>query len=118
MLKRIFANGTFSQVNIYSPDGLPHGYYARLLIAILTTQVRQNTCNEFRIAKSISALYKRCTGRNMGGGNQAIFESVLEKIFTLSVYQHENIKVKSIELDTRMSLLITEHSCIKKIMGK
>lgn len=117
-VKEKLSNGTFSQVIIYSPDGLPHGYYARLLIAILTTQVRKNTYNEFRLAKSISALYKRCTGRNMGGGNQAIFESVLEKIFTLSVYQHENINAQPIEFDIRNSFLITERSCIKKNNGK
>ena len=113
-VKEKLSNGMFSQVIIYSPDGLTHGYYARLLIVILTTQVRKNTCNEFRLEKSISALYKRCTGRNMGGGSQAILESVLEKIYTLSVYQHENIKAKFAGLDIRKSLLITEHLCIKK----
>ena len=116
--KEITYSNQFSQVTLYSPEGLPHGHYARLLIAFLTTIVRNQRPGEVKVARSISDLFSACTGKRMGGDNQKAFELVLEKVFTLCIHRREYIKSTEDEFDIRKSALISDYCCIRKNNGK
>lgn len=75
--------GKYKTVMLSSPQILPHGHYARLIIAHLTTQVsRRPELPSYVIAKSVSELFQQITGQDsISGGTYANFLLSLERVF-------------------------------------
>lgn len=80
--------GRYRKVSLNSLQLLPHGHYARLIIAYLTTRVLSRPdlpCLE--VATSVSHLFKVVTGQTISGGTYTNFlknlERVLETTFTV-----------------------------------
>ena len=75
--------GKYKTVMLSSPQILPHGHYARLIIAHLTTQIsRRPELPSYVIAKSVSDLSQQVTGQDsISGGTYANFLLSLERVF-------------------------------------
>ncbi len=75
--------GKYKTVTLSSPQILPHGHYARLIIAHLTTQIsRRPELPSYVIAKSVSDLFQQITGQDsISGGTYANFLTSLERVF-------------------------------------
>jgi len=75
--------GKYQTIMLSSPQPLPHGHYARLIIAYLTTQIcRRPELPSHTIAHSVSELFKIVTGQNqISGGTYAHFLNALERVF-------------------------------------
>ena len=75
--------GKYKTVMLSSPQILPHGHYARLIIAHLTTQIsRRPELPCYVIAKSVSDLSQQVTGQDsISGGTYANFLLSLERVF-------------------------------------
>lgn len=75
--------GKYKTVMLSSPKILPHGHYARLIIAHLTTQItRRPELPSYIIASSVSDLFQQITGQNsISGGTYANFLRSLERVF-------------------------------------
>ena len=91
--------GKYKAVMLSSPQILPHGHYARLIIAHLTTQVsRRPELPSYVIAKSVSDLFKQITGQDcISGGTYANFLLSLERVFdtTFTVVSTNNSEDKT-----------------------
>lgn len=75
--------GRYHTVILTSASSLPHGHYARLIIAYLTTQIVRNPERpSYIIAHSVSDLFKQVTGQpQISGGTYANFLTTLERTF-------------------------------------
>ena len=91
--------GKYKTVMLSSPQILPHGHYARLIIAHLTTQIsRRPELPSYVIAKSVSDLFQQITGQDcISGGTYANFLLSLERVFdtTFTVVSTNNSEDKT-----------------------
>lgn len=91
--------GKYKTVMLSSPQILPHGHYARLIIAYLTTQIiRRPELPSYVIAKSVSDLFQQITGQDsISGGTYANFLLSLERVFdtTFAVVSTNNSEDKT-----------------------
>ncbi|WP_166421787.1 replication protein RepA [Pseudoalteromonas sp. Z1A8] len=91
--------GKYKTVMLSSPQILPYGHYARLIIAHLTTQIRRRPeLPSYVIAKSVSDLFQQITGQDcISGGTYANFLLSLERVFdtTFTVVSTNNSEDKT-----------------------
>lgn len=85
-LTEVTGYGKYSTVILKSIRPLPHGHYARLIIAYLTTELlRRPERPSHVIANSVSDLFKKVTGQEeISGGTYANFMIALERVFDIS----------------------------------
>lgn len=78
--------GKYATVILKSSKPLPHGHYARLIIAYLTTEIaRRSELPSHVIANSVSDLFKQVTGqKEISGGTYANFMLALERVFDIT----------------------------------
>lgn len=78
------AYSRYHTVVLTSASSLPHGHYARLIIAYLTTEiVRSPARRSYIIAHSVSDLFKQITGQQqISGGTCTNFLNALERTFS------------------------------------
>lgn len=85
-LSEVKSFGKYATVILKSSKPLPHGHYARLIIAYLTTEiVRRPELPSHVIANSVSDLFKQVTGqKEISGGTYANFMLALERVFDIT----------------------------------
>ncbi|WP_345863029.1 replication protein RepA [Shewanella algae] len=104
--------GNYQHVTIKSAKSLPHGHYARLIIAYLTTEIiKRPELPSYIIGNSASDLFKRVTGQSkVSGGTfynfMECFQRVLGIEFIIKPTHKSNTKIEIIGSFSDFSIIV------------